>query len=368
MKMMRKLHLPLLALSAFLLTSCATILSGTRTNVLIDGDVSEPLTIVADRDTFDNVALPASVSIKRSHLKRPITLSSPHYDYADIIPGRSVNLWTFANYFNGFFGLPVDLMTGAIYEPAMSRYYVSKRSKSDSIDNVEAMPLRPVGVYKPVVLSKRPERNYRHEIDLVLGIGSSISDGIHHRQYQKMAQMGFSSMEWCGFPEYGASTDVRYFYHLNRWLAVGASFGQTYARDDLDYYGEGIDGRENIYQLRNAWCHVRTKSSFLTPAVKATWARVGLLSFYSIGSLGVQYRHHWTTVSVPHYNSWLYWLFFMPYERIDHVSVHDVRQWRLAAQLTPLGISIGRRHLRFFAELGYGIEGVFNMGVSYLPF
>lgn len=37
------------------LTSCATILSGSANKIYIDGDVDEPVTIVTEKQTYENV-------------------------------------------------------------------------------------------------------------------------------------------------------------------------------------------------------------------------------------------------------------------------------------------------------------------------
>jgi hypothetical protein len=44
--------------------------------------------------------------------------------------------------------------------------------------------------------------------------------------------------------------------------------------------------------------------------------------------------------------------------------VFNSKQWKLVPQLTAFGFDFGGRKFRFFAELGYGTEGVFNMGLS----
>ena len=98
---MKKLCLPLLALSALLLTSCATIISGTQATIILDGDVREPLTVTTPTDTLDSLSLPATINLLRRDLNKPLKLTSPSYDYADIIPGRKTNPWVAANIFNG---------------------------------------------------------------------------------------------------------------------------------------------------------------------------------------------------------------------------------------------------------------------------
>ncbi len=36
---------------------------------------------------------------------------------------------------------------------------------------------------------------------------------------------------------------------------------------------------------------------------------------------------------------------------------------RVAYQFSPVGIEIGSNHLRFTSELGYGLQGIWNVGL-----
>ena len=38
---------------------------------------------------------------------------------------------------------------------------------------------------------------------------------------------------------------------------------------------------------------------------------------------------------------------------------------RLAYQLSPVGIELGSHRLRFTSELGYGLQGIWNIGLAY---
>lgn len=350
---MKKRLLPLLALSVLLLTSCATIISGTRADVVIDGDAPEPLTIVADEQTFDSVSLPASISIRRKSLTNPIKLTSPSYVYSDIIPGRSTNHWVWANYFNGFMGLPIDLISGAIYKPALSRYYINKTSKSEDVGD---MQLQPVGVYhveQPQV--SREQCYYRHEVSVLLGLGSSVWRGSHSQQLDYFYDAEMENSFFCGIDVRGVSWDIRYFYHLNPRLAVGAAFGKAWASDELSSYDELHD-----VNAVSPYAHVHTRSSFVMPEVKYSWIHDNAFSIYSIAALGAQYSHTWASIHTIQASIY-------PDIQFEHhrQEVFNKKQWKLAPQLTALGIDFGGRHFRAYAELGYGIEGVFNIGLNY---
>lgn len=362
---MKRTHLSLLALSAVLFCSCATILSGTRADILIDGAVSEPLTVVADEKTYDSIVPPVTVSVSRKHLNAPITLTSAHYDYADFIPGKETNPMVWVNIFTQPLGLAVDYITGAAYQPKLSSYVIRSRSKEDG----DGLSLPPVGL--ALSSSNRPaQRLYRNEVSVLLGLGSSIGDGAHSRECRRMEQLGFDDLGYCGFTEFGGAFGLRYFYHLNQWLALGGMAGYASVHDSFDHVpgdcDSGSHGAErDRYVPGNAWCHINAESFYAAPVVKASWWHLGALTCYSQAAVGLQYRYQWTTLYVPHYNPWPYWMFLMPYEKIERSSLRSVHQLRLASQLTVFGMDLGRRHLHFFMELGYGIEGVFNMGLSY---
>ena len=352
---MKKQHLPLLVLSVLLLTSCATIISGTRADVVIDGDAPEPLTIVADEQTFDSVSLPASISIRRKSLTNPIKLTSPSYEYSDVIPGRSTNHWVWANYFNMFFGLPVDLISDAIYKPALSRYYINKRSKNEGVGD---MQLQPVGVYyveQPPV--SREQCYYRHEVSVLLGLGSSVWRGSHSQQLDYFYDVEMENSFFCGIDVRGVSWDIRYFYHFNPRLAVGAAFGKARAYDKLV---TPYDERQPEANALPYYAHVHTRSTFAMPAVKYSWIYDNAFSVYSMAALGAQYSHTWASVHSVQAS-------LFPEIQYEHhrQEVFNKKQWKLAPQLTAVGIDFGGRHFRAFAELGYGIEGVFNIGLNY---
>ena len=64
------------------LTSCATILSGSANKIYIDGDVDEPVTIVTEKQTYENVELPAMVKINRHGIDgQRVKIKSENYEY-----------------------------------------------------------------------------------------------------------------------------------------------------------------------------------------------------------------------------------------------------------------------------------------------
>lgn len=338
-----------------LFSSCATMVSGTRADLLIDGECYEPVRVETQDETYDSLMIPAVVSVKRSQLNKPLHITSENYVYSDIIPGSKTNEWIWANWFCGFWGIAVDAATGAIYKPALPCYSIRTRHKDECSDST-SMP--PVDGKAMLAASRKIQRCYRHEVDVVFGFGSIIADGVHQRRIRELEKMNFGDAYYCGFPEYGGAVGLRYYYHLNRWVAVGGMAGYAHAHDLLDHYYDGNPSNVPDYSS----CDVNTESFYLAPSVKASWWHSGALTCYSKGALGLQLRHHWTTLHTPRY-----WPDGQTVKNnsIENRSLCDMRQWRLSGQFTAVGVDVGSRHLRFFAELGYGIEGVFNIGLSY---
>lgn len=356
---MKKIYPSILSLLVLLLTSCATMISGTRARIILEGDVLEPLTVTTATDTIDSLLLPATISLKRRNLNTPVTLTSPNYDYANIIPGRKTNPWVLANFLNGGMGLLVDVATDALYQPIHERYTVMSRPKGNSVETTAPMPPLDYTRTKLNLGTAKPfDRNrfYRHEVNVLLGLGSSVWRGTHDQQVRQFSDMGMEHPFFCGIDVDGASWSIRYFYHLNPRLAIGAIFGKASAYDDLE---TPYDPEEPDECALSPYAHVHTKTTFFMPAVKYSWLRGNGFSFYSVAALGMQNSHTWSsvhTVNVSIYPE-------LVYEHHRRV-VFNLKQWKLAPQLMAFGFDFGGRNFRFFAELGYGIEGVFNIGLS----
>lgn len=117
-------------MTAFLLTSCATIFTGTKAKINLIGEIQEPITIATHDSTYQTASLPFTFKVKRKKLDWPIKITSDNYTYPDIIPGKSVNGWTFGNIaIGGLIGLGVDFATGAVNKPAKSAYVVEPTHK-----------------------------------------------------------------------------------------------------------------------------------------------------------------------------------------------------------------------------------------------
>ena len=116
----------------FLCTSCATIVSGTKPKVTINGDAKEPVTIRTSYTTYENVMLPTQVRLKRKHLSgQRISVTSENYTYNDILIEKKTNGWAWGNLcLGGLIGWIVDLGTNCVSEPREYQYYVHAEPKA----------------------------------------------------------------------------------------------------------------------------------------------------------------------------------------------------------------------------------------------
>ena len=117
------------------LTSCATILSGSANKIYIDGDVDEPVTIVTEKQTYENVELPAMVKINRHCIDgQRVKIKSENYEYKDIVLEKKINAVTFGNILLG--GIPgwlVDLATNCVSMPQKKHYDITGKPKNKNL-------------------------------------------------------------------------------------------------------------------------------------------------------------------------------------------------------------------------------------------
>ena len=117
------------------LTSCATILSGSANKIYIDGDVDEPVTIVTEKQTYENVELPAMVKINRHGIDgQRVKIKSENCEYKDIVLEKKINAVTFGNILLG--GIPgwlVDLATNCVSMPQKKHYDITGKPKNKNL-------------------------------------------------------------------------------------------------------------------------------------------------------------------------------------------------------------------------------------------
>ena len=116
------------AVATVMMSSCATIVSGGSPKIFIEGETKEPVTIVTEKQVYQNVQLPYMVRVSRHHLDgQRIQIKSDKYDYQDIILEKKTNNWAFGNIlFGGLVGWGVDLLTNCVSNPQQTHFYIDK--------------------------------------------------------------------------------------------------------------------------------------------------------------------------------------------------------------------------------------------------
>ena len=372
-------HLLLLLQAAFLsslLTGCMTIFTPSSETIFINRPTTEYVTIITASDTLVAEGQPIELSLKKKHLNKPIQIASEEYEYQTLIPGRRTDWWGFFAdlYFSEGLGLIVDYSSSAIYHPREKSYYVMAARKDTLRSELPVADHRAPSPFKPTTYGAK--RHYRHELRLGLSIGNALHNGCYDRMSQRVADRlhlnGYEGELDCGLgavANFAAS--LSYYYHLDDRWAVGMIAGTgTRPNGDAGYTELDPDWKQS---WRND-CHTDTPpevfvgsmestSWFFLPSAKYYWAFTTGTRVYSKAALGLMSQHNW----------------FGPYDlpndayfgprnaarpALSEISRLSERRWHVAGQLSPIGVEVGRRWLRFFAELGYGMEGIFIAGWS----
>ena len=127
------IRLMLICSACLLLVSCATITTGRRAVVILNGEVDEPINVRTDYKVYEKQKFPAVVEVKRGRKTSQIELSSENYDYRNILVEKETNGRIFGNLFFiwgaplGFF---VDCVDGAAWKPTETSFYVNAISKN----------------------------------------------------------------------------------------------------------------------------------------------------------------------------------------------------------------------------------------------
>lgn len=314
-------------LVAMAFTSCASIVTGSKATVLLDGELPDTLTIQTDVTTYADVVLPQQVEVKRRHLKEPIRVLKDSAEVTQVYPGRKINDYFWGNLaFAGAVGMGIDWATGSIYEPA---YDVCVLNRTESGIVVQ---------YVPKV--KRPANFYRHEIGGGLAVVAYENKSRFHTMEDVVTQgLGYESEAQSMYLG-AASVGLRYYYHIDEHWAVGLQLGHV--GDYTPYVKTGADGKVEDAELL-------LRSPYLMATAKYYWKPTGFVSLYSKGGIGAQRRQ----------------LLFRAYDNRADNRFFDEKKWLPAFQFSPIAIEVGRHNFRFFTELGYGTEGVFSFGITY---
>lgn len=168
----------LLALSFVItsLSSCASILSGVRSNIYIDGEVDEPVTITSSFKTYEDVQLPTIVEVNRRKLDgQHVKISSEHHSFDDIVLERTFNYWALVGG-----GIAIDMQTNAVSMPKYDQFHITPTEDLVAGDSIIPSGTRPITTLKKQLRQERllqerllPEKYPRHEIRGSIGSGAN---------------------------------------------------------------------------------------------------------------------------------------------------------------------------------------------------
>lgn len=124
--------------TTLLLTSCATVFSGSKAKVTVKNDeVRTPVTLSYDGKTENNIFLPYTIKIKRGFSKTKITASAQGYEEGKTIVKKKFNPTTLWNIIlGGVPGMGIDVATGAFMKPKTKEVYIPMR-QMEAVEQVE---------------------------------------------------------------------------------------------------------------------------------------------------------------------------------------------------------------------------------------
>ena len=131
---MKKIMLITLSAATLLLTSCATILSGTSDQITFSSDPSGAKILV---DGLEVGKTPAQVSIKRPGFSdKYVTLKLKGYDDRNFMLSKSFNGMAICN-LNNPLGWLIDLLTGTIFKYDRKNYNFDLDPKAYNINELK---------------------------------------------------------------------------------------------------------------------------------------------------------------------------------------------------------------------------------------
>ncbi len=114
-----------------ILTSCATILSGTKANVTVTTNSTEPVNLTVDGRTYYNIAGLTQVQVKRGYKVSKIVAENTNA-YGSVDVYKEFNAVTLGNLILG--GIPsfiIDVIDGAVTKPATDVFTIYMQSKNN---------------------------------------------------------------------------------------------------------------------------------------------------------------------------------------------------------------------------------------------
>jgi hypothetical protein len=172
------------ALIVLAFSSCATIVAGGSPKITIDGDRNEPVTIITEKQIYENVELPTQVKVNRHKIDgQRVQIKSENYNYRDIYLDKAINGWTFGNILiGGLIGWGVDLGTNCVSKPSKKVYYIEGTPKAPKAPQAPAASVapKPTGHYVSILSKVEKPANP----DVRYGETTVIKDSLSKYRYE----------------------------------------------------------------------------------------------------------------------------------------------------------------------------------------
>ena len=358
-------------LLAMCFSSCATMFSGTKADIFIEGDVDEPVTINSSAGVYKDVTLPTLVEVKRRQLNgQHIQVTSEHHTFDDIVLEKTFNEWSLVSVLAWGSSFLIDLMTNAVSKPKYDQFFITPVDCLSAADTIyrkrHSVMVSTMGSDARARLRDQqlPVTYPRHEINATVGFGPNQVDHSTKRFVDDIIQpMHMETNTECGdiFGDSYIIGKLEYHYRLNRKWDIGglAAWGKSSENyTDEYYYATEQHKREHLGTVTYGYPNCR--SFTLAPSVRYTWYETRTYRLFSRVSLGVM-RHHLQF----DIEEWKFGNANQPHGTIVREESMEKTKWRMAYQLSPIGISVGAGPIKFAVEVGYGCLGVCNIGLGF---
>ena len=120
----------LLITVGFVLSSCATILTGSKKKVTFDANIEQPATITIDGYQYHNITFPYTVKIKGGFNETMVQAESEGYKKTQIIVNKTFNAVSIINLFD-IWGWGIDAASGAMMKPEYKFYEFEFEKKQE---------------------------------------------------------------------------------------------------------------------------------------------------------------------------------------------------------------------------------------------
>jgi len=182
--------------------------------------------------------------------------------------------------------------------------------------------------------------NPKHEIYASYGMGSTTDlKNCFNELGDDIAANIFGKSRVCKGKDFG-NINFGYGYHVGKKIIVGATFSYSQFKGDIESKGMNAPDSE--------WKKIGSKDFqyyTIMPNVKVNWINTPHLALYSRVGLGARIN----------------------YEHEEANGKIETKQYsKLAYQVTVAGFEAGSRNFRGFAEVGFGQNGIGQIGCRVL--